>query len=307
MTYLLRRATLHDLPDVLAILGARAEWLAEHGLDQWQVRDPARDTEDSIGRGDTWVLTYQWNTVATMTMTTVADRDFWTEQDRAAPALYISKLATRLDIAGKGLGALLVDCAASYSARRRIERLRWDVWRTNRRLQAYYADLGATHLRTVDVAGRSSGALFELTSRGRTPESARVLDPIGTLATIPGRVREYPSLGVPREELGDHGPVPSHSHVLEGLEVVDKMNFGDQPVSVTINGDIEADQATLINAGDGWREFWYMPMSLPASGDLLATLRPGRIYQLRHVGTRPYCTVSLCGDVDNDDSTPAET
>jgi len=45
-----------------------------HG-ERLQLRDPARDTEASIERGDTWVLTFASHTVATMTMTILADKD----------------------------------------------------------------------------------------------------------------------------------------------------------------------------------------------------------------------------------------
>jgi hypothetical protein len=41
--------------------------------------------------------------------------------------------------------------------------LRWDVWRTNVQLQAYYQSLGATLVRTVEAAGIPSGALFQMT------------------------------------------------------------------------------------------------------------------------------------------------
>jgi len=44
--------------------------------------------------------------------------------------------------------------------------LRWDVWRTNRQLQAYCQPLSANLLRVVDAPCRFSGALFEMESDG---------------------------------------------------------------------------------------------------------------------------------------------
>lgn len=297
MTYLLRRATLHDLPDVLGLLGARADWLRQRGLDQWQLRDPARDTEASIGRGDAWVLTVEWRTVATITMTTVSDADFWTERQRAEPAVYLSKMATNLDVAGKGLGALLIDCANAYATRRGVSRLRWDVWRSNHALQSYYTKLGAQHLRTVEVTGRSSGALFELAFQDRPLGDVKILAPIGTLATAPTTVREPTRLGVPPSEAGDHGSMPSHWHVLDTLSPVH--TIANEPLpQVLINGDLRPDQVSLIDAGDGWRAHSLGPCAQPVSGDLLTQLATGRVYHLRHVGTRPYCTVALRGDID---------
>jgi hypothetical protein len=43
--------------------------------------------------------------------------------------------------------------------------VRWDAWRTNPQLQDYYRSIGAQHLRTVDVADRWSGALFEVPAK----------------------------------------------------------------------------------------------------------------------------------------------
>jgi ribosomal protein S18 acetylase RimI-like enzyme len=161
MTFTFRRAEPADLATVRSILESRVGWLHEHGYDQWSERDPGRDTQRSVNNGNTWLLLEDDYAVATLTMTTVADPDFWTAADLAQPALYLSKLATRPDVGGRGLGALLVECANRYASARGISRLRWDVWRTNASLQAYYKRLGARHVRTVEVRSRSSGALFE--------------------------------------------------------------------------------------------------------------------------------------------------
>ena len=296
MTYLLRRATLSDLPDVLALLGARANWLRERGLDQWQLRDPARDTEASIGRGDAWVLAAEFRSVATITMTTSADADFWTPADRDEPAIYVSKLATALDASGRGIGTVLIDGANNYAARRGIPRLRWDVWRSNRDLQAYYTKVGGTHLRTVEIEGRSSGALFEMAYQDRRLAGTHVLDPIGTVAAVPSTIRHPYKLGAPSAEAGDHGPTPSHWHVLDNLRL-GNTTCADWP-ELLINGDLDHDQVNLIDAGDGWRAHSLGLHACPIEGELVKSLSAGRVYQLRHVGNHPYCTVALRGDSD---------
>lgn len=104
-----------------------------------------------------------------MTTTTVADANFWTLDERAEPAIYVAKLATALDVSGNGLDALLIDRANAYASKRGIPRLRWDVWRSNRELQEYYAKVRGTYLRTA-------------------LNGVRILDPIGTLAIAERRV-----------------------------------------------------------------------------------------------------------------------
>ena len=62
-------------------------------------------------------------------------------------------------LAGRGVGAWLLDEAAREAARRGKRLLRLDAWTSNTRLHDYYRRQG---FRLVRIAGdRGSGALFE--------------------------------------------------------------------------------------------------------------------------------------------------
>lgn len=52
--------------------------------------------------------------------------------------------------------------AQDWAARSGFDLLRWDVWRTNARLQDYYRSIGGRYIRTVHPAHRWSGALFQI-------------------------------------------------------------------------------------------------------------------------------------------------
>ncbi len=75
---------------------------------------------------------------------------------------------------GQSLGAALLDWAAGRATE--AGRLRLDAWKTNAALHTYYTSLGFTHLRTVDLPHRRSGALFERPAFARSYRGPLVYD-----------------------------------------------------------------------------------------------------------------------------------
>ena len=84
--------------------------------------------------------------------------------------------------------------------------------------------------------------------------------------------------------------------MLENLRLGDT-TCADWP-ELLINGDLDSDQVQLIDSGDGWRAHSLGLHACPINGELIQSLSAGRAYQLRHVGSHPYCTVALRGDVN---------
>lgn len=149
-------------------------WLASRGLDQWQrmhsplAGTPARggDSDRSlaagIARGE--VLVHRADggeVVATITVDTYADPEFWTPEEIAQPALYLHRMIVARHAAGQDLGGAMIEWAAQRAANLGYQWLRLDAWRTNTGLHAYYQRHGFTHIRTVELAHRGSGALFQ--------------------------------------------------------------------------------------------------------------------------------------------------
>jgi GNAT superfamily N-acetyltransferase len=164
--YEIRLARAEDLDTVMKLLDARIRWLRDAGSDQWSTGNTFRTRlTDHISRGETWLIEDDGEPIATITIRTDGDPDFWTPDELREQAAYVSKMATRIDRKGGGIGALMIRWAQDHAARTGLDLVRWDAWRTNRRLQDYYRSIGAQHLRTVEVAGRWSGALFELPAK----------------------------------------------------------------------------------------------------------------------------------------------
>lgn len=272
MTTLFRRARPSDFGTVAGLLKLRIDWLRSRGSVQWSTRDPLPAAEDAVSAGLAWLLFIDGRAVGTLTMTTIGDPAFWSDEERAQPALYLSKIATDPGRAGEGIGEMLVDAAALYGQRAGIPTLRWDVWRTNEALQSYYRDLGSQHLRTADVHGRHSGALFELSFRKSQTPIIIGADETDIAVPVPSTMR-YP------DELGE-GSAVRYDHQ---LGQPDHWHITDQITSdpLWIGSTQDAQSALLIHNGDGWT-LWQEFSPRPVTGQL-NRLTPGRPYHLRHV------------------------
>lgn len=162
----IRPASIDDLETVLALLKQRIEWLRSRGSDQWSTWEKWRTKiQPSLERGHVWLLSDGVRPIGTITVEFHGDSDFWTTDECAQPAAYLSKLAVGIDHAGDELGALLIDWASDYAYRRGCRYLRLDAWKTNEKLHAYYVNRGWTFLRTVSNPRRNSGALFQTVVR----------------------------------------------------------------------------------------------------------------------------------------------
>ena len=160
----IRRAGTGDLPALVGILRSAAGWLHSRGYDQWPdgspTLGPARISAQ-ISTGDFWLVTDDGKAAACIAISPNGDPDFWAPAELAEPAAYLSKLAIARPYAGRGLGETLLRWAVDRAAAEGARWARLDVWRTNADLQAYYRDRGWEHLRTEEIPGRRSGALFQ--------------------------------------------------------------------------------------------------------------------------------------------------
>jgi GNAT superfamily N-acetyltransferase len=165
-TLTIRKAEPADLDTVDSLREEAVAWLASKGLDQWQpgqARVPTRTTTaDSIARG-TCYLAYDrdGNLTGTIAIDDHADCEFWTPAEQAEPALYVHRMIVPSAARGKEVGQVLLDWAAEFATNTGKRWLRLDAWKTNSGLHRYYLARGFRHVRTVDLAHRGSGALFQ--------------------------------------------------------------------------------------------------------------------------------------------------
>jgi len=119
--------------------------------DQWPTRFPLCDLAQRADRGELHIACNDHTTVGTFALDNHADPEFWHDDPRQHARGYLHRLAVARDHAGQGIGAKLV-------ANSNRHWLRLDCAKNNTRLHAYYRQLGFTHLRTIDIPHRKSGA-----------------------------------------------------------------------------------------------------------------------------------------------------
>lgn len=288
MTFTMRRAADRDLPAVLGLLAERAEWLRAQAIQQGSTRTLDEPTRQAVDAGLVWVMTNGEGVdvpIGTVTLSTVADLDFWGETERATPALYVSKLATARRHAGRGIGAGMMAWANNHAADLGISHLRWDVWKTNEGLQAWYQSIGYEPARVIDRPGRFSWVLYDVAYRAPVEQPDVVTDPASMgrvkVARLSSTEKGHPNLGEPSPD-GDDAPHPDHWHTVPGLLVP---NLGTQaagkPAPLTVAADSPG-RTLLYDSGDGWRIRQHFPHRI-ASWMRQPSLISGQVYELAHI------------------------
>ncbi|GAA3112697.1 hypothetical protein GCM10010449_38660 [Streptomyces rectiviolaceus] len=152
-----------DTRDIVErLLRDASAWLVNRGIDQWKEYPGLRDCIEAAMRCGTCFLAFKGQTpVATLQVDSFADPDFWTAGDQPGVALYVHRMAVDRAAAGEGLGRVLMDWAACRAAAFGKAWLRLDAQKDNLGLHQYYANLGFTRVRVVDLPHRVSGALFQ--------------------------------------------------------------------------------------------------------------------------------------------------
>jgi ribosomal protein S18 acetylase RimI-like enzyme len=170
-TYRIRRAVPGDIPAILGLIGSAAAWLQRYkNTDQWAKPWPTEDERDAriargVSRKSTWIVEQDGALAGTITCRDKGLPKLWTAEELAEPAVYVCRLITSREQAGRGLGAALIDWAGlrgidGWAA----ESIRVDVWTTNTALHDYYKGQGFEHLRTLqftDPWEYPSAALFQ--------------------------------------------------------------------------------------------------------------------------------------------------
>jgi GNAT superfamily N-acetyltransferase len=155
-----RPATRDDLDTIVALLRQAYDWLIIRGItDQWVRPFPPESIAPLINRGEVYLATHRGEPLATFTLTYTPDPELWNHPPDDAG--YLRRLAVDRDHTGHGIGAQLLDHAGQLVAATGRPWLRLDCAKHNTRLHDYYRAHSFTHLRTVDLPHRESGALFE--------------------------------------------------------------------------------------------------------------------------------------------------
>jgi GNAT superfamily N-acetyltransferase len=173
---ILTKATLADTAHIMELLDNAAHWLHARGItDQWSVGEfPTGRIIRDILNGHVYALRHAASLVAAITIDSRADMELWQPDDDPGCAFYVHRLVVRRRWAGRGIGAFLLDLAAERAAASGLGFIRVDCAKGNGELHGYYKRLGFSHVRTVDLPHRRSGALFQRQTCGEERDPARL-------------------------------------------------------------------------------------------------------------------------------------
>jgi hypothetical protein len=175
----IRRASVTDFPDILAVLDEQAAWLRERGITQWPSQFSGlgdwreRRLLAHCRDGNTFLLLDNDCVAGTFTLAG-PDPDFvhgWPGPDPERVAVYLYRMAIGRKYAGNDLGGRILNWSAGHAAARGYDWIRGDCHRGNTALRRYYEEHGCelvnTVVATIPDGGdgqpytRASGALYQ--------------------------------------------------------------------------------------------------------------------------------------------------
>ncbi|WP_333776756.1 GNAT family N-acetyltransferase [Streptomyces sp. IBSBF 3136] len=171
----IRPAGRKEADTIAAMWEETGRRLKSKGIDQWQYPANMQRISDDIRRGNAYLVFDGPECLGTITVDAFADPEFWSLNDIPGDALYAHRIIVRSNAAGISLGASLLDWAPHKAAKAGKSWLRVDAWKTNPALGRYYEAQGFTHVRTVDLPHRRSGALYQRPAGSVTGTGPRYL------------------------------------------------------------------------------------------------------------------------------------
>jgi GNAT superfamily N-acetyltransferase len=138
------------------------EWLATKGTDQYRGGLDMAQVHANIDHDFDKFFFVGWELdgrVVAMMAIIDPEADFWTAEELAEPQTYISRFFVIEH--GKSFGSALLEAVIEHAEQDGKHWVRLNCWSTNTKLHDYYRAHGFEHVRTCNVPGRMSGALFE--------------------------------------------------------------------------------------------------------------------------------------------------
>lgn len=113
----MRRADKDDVDAIAAMIRARSAWMRDRGQPAWE--DAADDLAGQAADPDVpvWVLTGGGEAIGCTTLLDQSPAWFWTEAERAEPALFMVSTVTDPRFAGQQLGCQLAWWVLDHAAR----------------------------------------------------------------------------------------------------------------------------------------------------------------------------------------------
>lgn len=160
--YWVRKATIHDWEDLVALRLAISARLREDGVEHWQ--DNVKGLMQLLRwlEHDCVYMVFDGDILAgSFSLTELCDDRYWGDDPDRGSFMYLHKVMAAPEFKGKGVGSFIVSDSSDWSRIRGRQGLRIECVNNNPRLREVWEGLGFTHIRTVEVPGTIVGTLME--------------------------------------------------------------------------------------------------------------------------------------------------
>jgi hypothetical protein len=99
------------------MIRARSAWMRERGIPDWETSADELAAQAEEAASPVWVLTRAGQVVGCTSLYDQSPAWFWTEQERAEPAIFMATTVTHPDYAGQRLGCRLAWWVLDHAAR----------------------------------------------------------------------------------------------------------------------------------------------------------------------------------------------
>jgi GNAT superfamily N-acetyltransferase len=162
----LRRAETADASTIADMWTRASNWLATLGTDQWQYPVRLDNIRATIAHRELWLAENESDpNIATITVKTHPDPQFWDDADDPRNALYINRMVVERRFSGQDIGAAMLDWVGRTADNQGRQWIRLDAWSTNQQLVEYYLARGFVLIRTVPTSSGYVGACLQRESR----------------------------------------------------------------------------------------------------------------------------------------------
>lgn len=164
-----RNAAPSDLETVSELLAESARWMREHGYNAWAPSGfPGYRIRPGLEERTVWLLYEGARSIGTLALDRHPDPEFTASEaveggvsKLVNDALIVHRMAVRRDLAGRGLGPLLLDWSSDHAHRSGYSSILLNCARNAHPLQRFYAKAGFHQVATVTSTGRKSGSLWQ--------------------------------------------------------------------------------------------------------------------------------------------------
>jgi len=113
----MRRARAVDQEPIARMIHARSAWLRERGMPGWEASADALAAQAADPAMPVWVLTDDAQVIGCTSLFDESPAWFWTEEERAEPALFMATTVTDPRYAGQRIGCHLAWWVLDHAAR----------------------------------------------------------------------------------------------------------------------------------------------------------------------------------------------